>query len=71
LPAEEIYQAIEQFYREFYFRPAYMWKKIKQIALDPHERPRLLAEGKQFLLTMWHRRSETRAERGHPAAASA
>jgi len=71
ISADEIYDAVERFYREYYFRPRYMWKKVKQIYTDPYERPRLLSEGKQFLRSMWHRRSEARSTRSGPATASA
>lgn len=68
ISADEIYDSVERFYREFYFRPRYIAKKVRQIVLDPHERPRLLAEGRQFLRTMWHRRSEAKVARAGTAA---
>lgn len=69
ISADEIYESVERFYKEFYFRPRYIAKKVRQIVLDSHERPRLLAEGRQFLRTMWHRRAEARTAR--PAAGTA
>jgi len=63
ISADEIYESVEKAYREFYFRPRYMAKKFKQIVFDAHERPRLLAEGRQFLKTMWHRRAESKTSR--------
>ncbi|MFM7144306.1 MAG: hopanoid biosynthesis associated radical SAM protein HpnJ, partial [Alphaproteobacteria bacterium] len=63
ISADEIYDSVERFYKEFYFRPRYIAKKVKQIVLDSHERPRLLAEGRQFLRTMWHRRAESKGTR--------
>jgi hopanoid biosynthesis associated radical SAM protein HpnJ len=71
ISADEIYDSVERFYREFYFRPRYIAKKVKQIVLDPYERPRLLAEGRQFLKTMWHRRAEARAGGGTSARSAA
>ncbi len=68
ISADEIYASVEQFYREFYFRPRYIAKKVKQIVFDAHERPRLLAEGRDFLKTMWHRRTEAKELRGTAAA---
>jgi hopanoid biosynthesis associated radical SAM protein HpnJ len=70
ISADEIYASVEQFYKEFYFRPRYIARKVKQIVFDSHERPRLLAEGKQFLKTMWHRRSEAREARARVAPAA-
>jgi hypothetical protein len=63
ISSDEIYESVEKAYREFYFRPRYMAKKFKQIMFDAHERPRLLAEGRQFLKTMWHRRAESKEAR--------
>jgi hopanoid biosynthesis associated radical SAM protein HpnJ len=71
ISADEIYESVERFYREFYFRPRYIAKKVKQIVFDSHERPRLLAEGRQFLKTMWHRRSEAKSARVVPQRGAA
>jgi len=71
ISADEIYASVEQFYKEFYFRPKYIARKLKQIVVDPYERPRLLAEGKQFLKTMWHRRAEAKGARSAASTGSA
>ncbi|HZR84989.1 MAG TPA: hopanoid biosynthesis associated radical SAM protein HpnJ [Candidatus Binatia bacterium] len=71
ISADEIYASVERFYKEFYFRPRYIAKKVKQIVFDSHERPRLLAEGRQFLKTMWHRRSEAKEARAARASNAA
>ncbi|MFM7734580.1 MAG: hopanoid biosynthesis associated radical SAM protein HpnJ [Alphaproteobacteria bacterium] len=71
ISADEIYDSVERFYKEFYFRPRYIAKKVKQIVLDSHERPRLLAEGRQFLRTMWHRRAESKGTRPGTATGAA
>ena len=70
ISADEIYASVEQFYKEFYFRPKYIARKLKQIVVDPYERPRLLAEGKQFLKTMWHRRAEAKGARSTASTGS-
>lgn len=54
--AEEIFRAVETFYRRYYFSRRYIWKSLKKMARDRGERKRLLAEGRQFLGSMWKRR---------------
>jgi hopanoid biosynthesis associated radical SAM protein HpnJ len=54
--AEEIFRAVETFYRRYYFSRRYIWKSLKKMARDQDERKRLLSEGRQFLGAMWKRR---------------
>lgn len=57
ISADEIFKAVETFYRRYYFSRRYIWKSIKKMASDREEAKRLLSEGKQFLGSMWKRRS--------------
>jgi hopanoid biosynthesis associated radical SAM protein HpnJ len=57
ISADEIFRAVETFYRRYYFSRRYIWKSIKKMASDREEAKRLLSEGKQFLGSMWKRRS--------------
>jgi len=54
--ADEMFRAVETFYRHYYFSRRYIWKSIKKMARDREERKRLLSEGRQFLGAMWKRR---------------
>ena len=54
--ADEIFKAVETFYRRYYFSRRYIWKSIKKMARDPEEARRLLREGREFLGAMWKRR---------------
>jgi hypothetical protein len=54
--AADIFQAVPQFYRRFYFRPRYMARAAMVMLRDPVERRRLLKEGRQFLSFMFKRR---------------
>ncbi|HZP40604.1 MAG TPA: hopanoid biosynthesis associated radical SAM protein HpnJ [Candidatus Binatia bacterium] len=54
--AEEIFKAVETFYRRYYFSRRYIWKSLKKMATDRHEAKRLLGEGKDFLVSMYKRR---------------
>jgi hopanoid biosynthesis associated radical SAM protein HpnJ len=56
LAASEIFQALPQFYRRFYFRPRYMARAALVMMRDPVERRRLLKEGRQFFSFMFKRR---------------
>lgn len=64
LSGEDIYAAVERFYRNYYFRPSYIVGSVRKMMRDPRERSRMLGEGRDFLRTMWRRR------RGVPGTAS-
>jgi radical SAM superfamily enzyme YgiQ (UPF0313 family) len=59
LSNEEIYGAVERFYRSFYFRPKYIFKSVKKMMTSMEETRRMLNEGRQFLSTMRQRRHQT------------
>ena len=54
--ADQIFKAVETFYRRYYFRPRYIWKSIKKMASSREEAKRLLGEGVQFIGAMRKRR---------------
>jgi len=58
LSNDEIYGAVERFYRSFYFRPRYIFKSLKKMMTSSDEAKRLLKEGMQFLSTMRQRRHQ-------------
>ncbi|HEY6420395.1 MAG TPA: radical SAM protein, partial [Candidatus Binataceae bacterium] len=58
LTNDEIYGAVERFYRSFYFRPRYIFKSVRKMIKSPDERKRMLKEGMQFLSTMRQRRHQ-------------
>jgi radical SAM superfamily enzyme YgiQ (UPF0313 family) len=60
LTADEIYSAVERFYRNFYFRPRYIFKSVRKMLSSGEECKRLLKEGAQFLSTMRQRRAQSR-----------
>ncbi|MFH0809431.1 MAG: hopanoid biosynthesis associated radical SAM protein HpnJ [Pseudomonadota bacterium] len=44
----EIFQAVERFYKRFYYRPRFMLRAIRKMLTDGQERRRMLREGAQF-----------------------
>lgn len=56
LSGEEIFAAVEKFYRSYYLRPRYIVKALKKMARDPDERKRMWQEGKDFFRAMRTRR---------------
>jgi radical SAM superfamily enzyme YgiQ (UPF0313 family) len=64
IAADDIFRSVEAFYRRYYFNRRYLWKSLKRMARDPREAARMLAEGRQFLRSMWKRRQIA----GHAAA---
>jgi hopanoid biosynthesis associated radical SAM protein HpnJ len=61
LTNDEIYAAVEHFYRKFYFRPRYIFKSVRKMMTSAGECRRMLREGRQFLSTMRQRRKPLRA----------
>jgi len=57
LSGEEIFDAVERFYRKYYFRPTYVFKAVKKMVRSADERKRMLSEAGQFLSTMRKRRA--------------
>lgn len=49
LTAEQMNQAVEEFYKRFYFRPRVLWRMIKPMLGDADLRRRRLREGREFL----------------------
>ena len=70
ISADEIFKAVESFYRRYYFRPKYIWKSIKKMASSREEAKRLLGEGVQFIGSMRKRRKiENETGTSRPRAA--
>ena len=67
--ADEIFAAVEKFYRSFFFRPSYIWKSIKKMATSREEAKRMLGEGAQFLGSMRKRRQIVQPPRQDAAQA--
>jgi hopanoid biosynthesis associated radical SAM protein HpnJ len=68
--ADEIFKAVETFYRRYYFSRRYIWKSVKKMVRDPEEAKRLLGEGKEFLVSMWKRRQIEQTPTVRPEAAA-
>ena len=70
LSGEEIFAAVEKFYRSYYLRPRYIFKAVKKMARDPDERKRMWQEGKDFFRTMRKRRAMTATAQGASSPAA-
>lgn len=55
LSREEIFRAVEEFYRRFYLRPRPILRILTEMALDRHECVRRLREGYEFVRFFSHR----------------
>lgn len=69
LPAEQIFAAVERFYRKFYFRPKYFVKALGKMARSSDERKRMLRDAGDFFSTMYKRRTATRPTQTSPSEA--
>jgi len=61
LSAEQIFDAVERFYRAYYFRPRYFFKAAKKMVRSRDERKRMLREAGEFFSTMRKRRTAAAA----------
>jgi radical SAM superfamily enzyme YgiQ (UPF0313 family) len=61
LSAEEMFDAVERFYRRYYLRPRYIFKSVKKMIRSGEERKRMLREAGEFFAAMRSRRSPTQA----------
>jgi hopanoid biosynthesis associated radical SAM protein HpnJ len=55
--SEQIFDAVERFYKKYYFRPKYFFKAAKKMVKSRDERKRMLREAGEFLSTMRKRRA--------------
>lgn len=56
LSNKEIFDAVEQFYDKFYFRPKFIARTVMKMLVDGEERRKRLKEGKQYLAYMRKRK---------------
>jgi radical SAM superfamily enzyme YgiQ (UPF0313 family) len=70
LASEDIFKAVSQFYRRFYFRPRALARITWCMIKDPAERRRFLQQGQEFL-TFLSRRRQGKEETGPSASAAA
>lgn len=60
LTNQEIFDAVELFYKKFYFRPKYIARSVFKMVVDAKERRKLLKEGAQYLEYMRKRKQGAR-----------
>lgn len=58
LSGKEIFDAVERFYKDFYFRPRVLGRIIKTMIRDSDVRRRRLREGREFLTFLSRRKHE-------------
>jgi hopanoid biosynthesis associated radical SAM protein HpnJ len=56
LSSKEIFDAVEEFYNKFYFRPKYIFRSIVKMISNSEERKKMLKEGRQYLSYMKKRK---------------
>jgi len=73
LPADEILEAVHQFYDEYYFRPKAVFRILRKAAFNSVDRKRLYKEAKTFLKVraMRHKWVKDKREKDDSAAAIA
>jgi hopanoid biosynthesis associated radical SAM protein HpnJ len=62
ITGREIFMAVPKFYREYYFRPRYVWKVLKRAMFSLTEQRKIVREAREFFRFMAKRRE---AEKAH------
>jgi hopanoid biosynthesis associated radical SAM protein HpnJ len=52
----ELMDWVERFYSEYYFRPSVIWRMIRKVMFDSHERKRLFKEAREYMALRQRRR---------------
>ncbi len=68
LSRREVFDRVESFYKEFYFRPAPIIRMLGEMVKDPVQRRRRLQEGREFFKFMSQRKRTATAEKSSVAA---
>jgi hopanoid biosynthesis associated radical SAM protein HpnJ len=63
LSRKEVYENLEKFYKEFYFRPRPIMRMLGEMVKDPNQRRRRLQEGKDFFKFLGQRKKNASAEK--------
>ena len=61
ITAKEIFMAVPKFYREYYFRPRYVWKVLKRAMFSVTELKKTFREAREFFRFMAKRRESEKA----------
>jgi len=70
LPKDEIFEAVDRFYRSYYLRPKPILRIIKTMLEDKDVCVRRLREGYEFFKSMAQRRTDLAAAKATTAAAT-
>ncbi len=68
----ELMDWVERFYSEYYFRPRVIWRMVRKVIFNSHDRKRLTKEAREYMALRKRRKkfiSEQRQQ--HPTAVSA
>jgi hypothetical protein len=63
---------VERFYSEYYFRPKVVWRMVRKVIFNSHDRKRLMKEAREYMSLRKRRREFIEKQRNqHQATASA
>ncbi len=72
LDEAELMDWVERFYSEYYFRPKVIWRMVRKVLFNSHDRKRLMKEGREYMSLRARRKKFIAKQREqHPTTASA
>ena len=68
----ELMDWVERFYSEYYFRPKVVWRMVRKVLFNSHDRKRLFKEGREYMSLRARRKKFIAKQREqHPSTVSA
>ena len=67
----ELMDWVERFYSEYYFRPRVIWRMVRKVIFNAHDRRRLTKEAREYLALRSRRRKFISEQRNQHATVSA
>jgi radical SAM superfamily enzyme YgiQ (UPF0313 family) len=67
----ELMDWVERFYSEYYFRPSVIWRMVRKVMFNSHDRKRLTKEAREYLALRTRRKKFISQQRQQTVAANA
>jgi radical SAM superfamily enzyme YgiQ (UPF0313 family) len=64
----ELMDWVERFYSEYYFRPKVIWRMVRKVIFNSHDRKRLMKEAREYMALRARRKKFISEQRQHGAA---
>src|ERR1700723_1899157 len=70
LDEAELMEWVERFYSEYYFRPRVIWRMVRKVIFNSHDRKRLTKEAREYMALRSRRKKFISQQRQHAAVSA-